>query len=397
MWALVFAAVVVAIGPLTAGARQNRGGGIGPGGGGGGGGPAADPVFSGQGMWIWYLSASNRGKVGAIIRKAHHHGIRTLFIKSADGRNQWSQFTPGLVRKLHAAHLSVCGWQFVYGTHPKAEAVAAAQAKRDGADCLIIDAESDYEGLYAQAVTYVKELRKLVGHSYPLGLAGFPYVDYHPSFPYSVFLGPGGAQQNLPQLYWHTIGTTVAYGYSHTYTYNRIYGRPLEPLGQTYANPPAREVKLFRRYARAYRMAGLSWWDWQETGASSWRAIGAKHLNRVGGVDRSGLYPTLGKKATGDPVVWAQEHLNGAGFSVRVGGKLNVETSNALSKFQRRAGIPRTGILDAATWKRLLRVKPKMVNWARHRHKSGVARAPASASLPPVRNEIPDRLGATRR
>jgi hypothetical protein len=393
-WALALAVLVVAIGPLTAGAEQNRGGG-GVGTGSGGGGGAADPAFAGQGMWIWYLSASNHGKVRSIIRKAHHHGVRTLFIKSADGRNTWSQFTPRLVRKLHRAHLSVCGWQFVYGTKPKAEAVTAARAKRDGADCMIIDAESAYEGRYAAAVTYVKELRKLVGRHYPLGLAPFPYVDYHPSFPYSVFLGPGGAQQNLPQLYWHTIGTTVAAGYAHTYSYNRIYGRPIEPLGQTYDSPPSREVKLFRRYARAYRMPGLSWWDWQDTGPSSWKAIGARHLSRIH-VDRSGLYPTLGHRATGDPVVWAQEHLNGAGYGVRVGGKLNRETSKALSKFQRRRGIHRTGILDPPTWKRLMKVRPKMVNWARRHDKRGAPAAPASADLPAVRNEIPDGLGSAR-
>ncbi len=348
-------------------------------------------------MWIWYVGASNHGKVGSIIRKAKSHGIRTLFIKSADGRNRWSQFSPALVSKLHAAHLNVCGWQFVYGTSPKAEAVAGAQAKRDGADCMIIDAESAYEGRYAEAVTYVSELRKLVGNRYPLGLAGFPYVDYHPAFPYSVFLGPGGARQNLPQLYWHTIGTSVATGYLHTYLFNRIYGRPIEPLGQTYADPPAREVKLFRRYARAYRMTGLSWWDWQETAPGSWRAIGKRHLNRMIAIDRSELYPTLGHRATGDPVVWAQEHLNGAGYGVKVSGKLNVETSDALTRFQHRVGIARTGILDSATWKRLLRVRPQMVDWARHSGKSAAASAPASASLGPVRNEIPGRLGAAHR
>ena len=52
-------------------------------------------------------------------------------------------------------------------------------------------------------------LRSQIGPDFPLALAAFPYVDFHPAFPFSVFLGPGGAQYNLPQLYWKTIGDSV--------------------------------------------------------------------------------------------------------------------------------------------------------------------------------------------
>ncbi len=385
--ALAVAAIAIAGASFGAGASA-RGGGIGLPGGGGGGGGSNGSAFSGQGMWIWYVSKSNGGRVGSIIRKAKSHGVRTLFIKSADGGNVWSQFTPRLVSKFHQAHLKVCGWQFVYGTHPTIEAVAGARAKKAGADCMIIDAESSYEGRYAAASTYMRQLRKRVGHSFSLGLASFPYVDYHPGLPYSVFLGPGGAQQNLPQLYWHAIGTTVPAGFAHTFEFNRIYRRPIEPLGQTYDDPPVRELKQFRRYSKAYKLKGYSWWDWQETKAKGWDALGAKHLQRVSGVRRGQLYPTLGHKYAGDLVVWAQEHLNGAGLRVRVSGKLNVETSQALKKFQRRQNIPSSGVLDLATWRKLLGVKPQMVNWAR-RHGKALS-APSSASIPAARDEIPD-------
>ena len=66
----------------------------------------------------------------------------------------------------------------------------------------MIDAESSYEGRYRQAYRYIHKLRRLVGAGFPLGLSSFPYADYHPTFPYSVFLGTGGAQYNLPQIYW---------------------------------------------------------------------------------------------------------------------------------------------------------------------------------------------------
>jgi len=393
--ALVLALALLVVSAPGGNAAAPRGGGVGPPAPGGGGG--SSDVFSGQGMWIWYLSQSSHGKVGSIIRRAKDSGVHTLFVKSADGTGLWSQFSSSLVRKLHSAHMKVCAWQFVYGTHPTGEAVAGAKAKTQGADCMVIDAESSYEGRYAAASTYVKELRKRVGNRYPIALAGFPYVDYHPAFPYSVFLGPGGAQENMPQLYWHTIGTTVAGGYSHTYEYNRVYQAPIAPVGQTYDNPPPRDLTLFRRYARAYRMKGLSWWVWQSTDTTAWSRIGAGSLKPIPPVDTSKLYPTLGRGYAGDLVVWAQEHLFGAGLHVRVSGKLNFETSQALTKFQKRNGLRRTGILDAATWKRLLTVDPKPVNWARRHHKSDASRAPASASIPAVRDEIPDMPGAAAR
>ena len=173
-------------------------------------------------------------------------------IKSGDGTGTWSQFNPSVVSALHRSGLRVCAWQYVYGDHPITEAYVGAAAVRDGADCLIIDAEAQYEGKYVSAQAYMTRLRKLVGSSYPIALAGFPYVDYHPAFPYSVFLGPGGAQYNAPQMYWADIGTTVDAVYAHTYGFNRVYRRPIYPLGQVFDHPRAGQIKRFRQMSRSY-------------------------------------------------------------------------------------------------------------------------------------------------
>ena len=168
----------------------------------------------------------------------------------------------------------MCAWQYVYGTNPVGEAELGAQGGRpNGADCLVIDAESQYEGLYGAAQTYIDTLRAKIGPAYPLGLASFPYVNYHPSFPYSVFLGPNGAQFNAPQMYWHDIGTSVAQVYVNTYEQNLIYGRPILPLGQTYGGVSASEIVAFRSLASAYGAAGDSFWDWQETSTSGWTSM----------------------------------------------------------------------------------------------------------------------------
>ena len=113
-----------------------------------------------------------------------------------------------MAAQLHANSLKVCAWQYVYGSNPAGEAALGAQAVADGADCLVIDAEAQYEGRYGAAQTYINDLREKIGASYPLGLASFPYVYDHSTFPYSVFLGPNGAQFNAPQMYWKDIGAS---------------------------------------------------------------------------------------------------------------------------------------------------------------------------------------------
>ena len=151
--------------------------------------------FDRQGMWIWYVSHSEGGSIPAIIARAKRNGIGTVYVKSGDAGYALEPVQPRRwSRRLHAGGIDVCAWQFVYGDHPAAEARVGAISVQRGADCLVIDAEGDYEGKYAAADRYIRSLRAAIGDSYPLSLAGFPYVDYHPSFPYSVFFGPGGAQ-----------------------------------------------------------------------------------------------------------------------------------------------------------------------------------------------------------
>ena len=325
---------------------------------------AAESPFDGNAMWIWQLPRTERGDLVAIARKAKASNVSALYIKSADGSSRdWKQFTPAMVRYFQSQGLKVCGWHYVYGRRPVSEAKLTANAIRDGADCVIIDAEAEYEGRYAAADTYITNLRRRVGPSVPIGLAGFPYVDYHGSFPYSVFLRPGGAQYNLPQMYWRAIGTSVDEAFRHTYRWNQPYGRPIYPLGQLWQKPPLAEIRRFRRLATAYGAAGTSWWDWQEAGSKGFRTTG-RPLSAITprGVDSV----TVKRGSRGDWVIWAQEHLNGAGIAVPVTGSFGKQTQAAVLFFQAARGLPATGKLDPATWNALLAVTPVSTRWSQH-------------------------------
>jgi hypothetical protein len=369
-------------------------------------------------MWIWVLSGANGGNLRSIIAQAHRFGVGTVFIKAGDGTGAWSQFNHSLVSALHAGGLRACAWQYVYGNHPVGEALVGAAAVHDGADCLAIDAEVEYEGKYYSAQRYITKLRRLIGNSFPVGLAGLPYIDYHPSFPYSVFLGPGGAQYNLPQMYWHDIGTTVTSVYAHTFIYNRVYERPIEPLGQVYNAPPTGQIERFRQLLTVYGSTGISWWDWADALATDWRAISTWVPSLANSAAVQGM-PTLSRGAAGDLVVWAQEHLNAAGVPVTVDGGYGPKTLAAVESFQSQHGLTVDGVIGSATWTALLSYQPAIISWApggtrmstrnaRSLTPPAIAAAdtlgrsqratpdPLSAVLPDYGQEIPRSLGAGR-
>jgi hypothetical protein len=325
---------------------------------------AAGTAFAGQGMWIWYLSASDGGNLASIVAQAKAAGVSTLFVKSSDGStNYWSQFSKALVEALHAQGLRVCAWQYVYGTNPVGEAELGAKAVAEGADCLVIDAESQYEGLYGAAQTYIDTLRAKIGPAYPLGLASFPYVNYHPSFPYSVFLGPEGAQFDAPQMYWHDIGTSVASVYVNTFEQNLVYGRPILPLGQTYGGVSPAEVVAFRSLASAYGAAGESFWDWQETSSSGWSSMAAPPNASLTVPQPELTSPLLKEGAKSDQVLWLQEHLASAIPAQPTTGIFESQTAADVRQVQTEHGLPATGETDAATWGAILALPPVAVNW----------------------------------
>lgn len=342
---------------------------------------APDPsgtVFDGGGMWIWYLNKSEGGDLDAITARANAAGIKTVFIKSGDGAAFWSQFSPLVVGGLKQRGLNVCAWQFVYGKVPTDEADIGAQAVQNGAQCLVIDAESDYEGRYAAAKTYMTRLRSEVQPSFPIALTSFPYVDYHPGLPYSVFF-QNGADFNLPQVYWKDIGTSVDTAMQHTYVHNKIYGKPIFPLGQSYDDPPPSQMARFRQLAALYGSSGLSWWSWQASSDRGWNALGAPTDPLTDGTQPSQDWPLLKKGSKGDEVRWMQQHLAAADPTTPMSGTFDAATDTALRNFQIQHAFPVTGTTDAATWEALLALTPVDP-------KSGT---PQSASAAAVKREVP--------
>ncbi len=159
--------------------------------------------------------------------------------------------TPRWSQALHANGLRVCAWQFVYGNDPLGR--GRARRRRRGRRRRL-PGDRRREPVRGQvrrrpSSTWAR-CAPPSARAYPIGLTSFPYVDYHPRLPYSVFLGPGGAQANLPQVYWKDIGGTVDAVSGHTLAHNRIYG-----VADRAARPDLRQPAR-RRTSRASARCG---------------------------------------------------------------------------------------------------------------------------------------------
>jgi Putative peptidoglycan binding domain len=316
--------------------------------------------FAGTALWITQVPATASPE--QLAGEARAAGAGTLFVKAADGSTPELQLSPALLGGLRAAGERVCAWTFAYGEAPRAEAAVAVAAVRAGAECLVLDAEGQYEGRYGAAQAYMRALRSALGARFPIGLAGQAEVLEHQCFPYSVFLGPGGASFDLPQMYWLELGLGVEAAYAATIPVNAIYGRPMAPVGQVFGAPSASELGAFRALAGAYGLAGTSFFDLDAAQPGELAALAAQppRLAR-----RAIGLPTLRAGADGDEIVWAQELLNAVGARLPVGGFYGAQTERALARFQGRHRLRANGVLGPATWLALLRLHPREPSWAK--------------------------------
>ena len=208
-------------------------------------------------MWIWELARSDGGNLGNLIADAHRYGVSTLFVKSGDGTSIWSQFNSSLVSALHARGLRVCAWQYVYGNHPITEAYVGAAAVKAGADCLVIDAESEYEGKYVAGADLHAQLRKLIGPNYPIVARRLPVRRLPPRRSRTPC---SSARRRAVQHCRRCTGATSARlsmpcTRTRTSTTGSTGARSI-PLGQTYNGPRLGQIMRFRQLSRSYGAAG---------------------------------------------------------------------------------------------------------------------------------------------
>ena len=284
-----------------------------------------------------------------------------MLIKSGDGTTYWSQFSPRVVSGLHARGLNVCAWQFIYGRKPGKEAGVGAAAVANGADCLVLDVEGQYEGKYPQASYYMSSLRSQIGPDYPLGSPASRTSTITRRCPIRSSSVPGAPSTTSRSSTGRTSGPPSITGYIHTWVWNRIYGRPIDAARSGLQQAEGGSDPRFRALAMSHGFDGVSWWSWQSAGKRQWKAVGSPVSPAAAGPYPS--YPFLHLGSKGDFVAWAQQLLAGGGYSVPINGYFQGPTQAAVYSFQANHGLPQTGNLDVPTWSLLVQNKPLAVTW----------------------------------
>ena len=220
----------------------------------------------------------------------------------------------------------------------------------------MIDAEGHYEGRYPQASTYISSAA-LPGRARLSDRARrLPLRRLSPRLSLFGLPRPRRRPVQRPAALLEDDRDQVDTAFTHTYVFNRAYGRPILPLGQVYLNPKPKAIRRFRALALAHGMEGVSWWSWQSAGKRQWKAVGAP-VAAPAGYAPYNSYPFLRLGSKGDLVAWAQQLLAGGGYSTPITGYFQAPTQSAVFSFQAAKGLAQTGNIDVPTWDLLLRTR----------------------------------------
>ena len=281
-------------------------------------GPAPAPgtlpeAFTGNGMWIWELSRSEGGDVGRDRRPralgGDHHRLRQELGRRHQPLGAVQPRTRGRPARQRPPRLRLA-------VRLRQRPARRGQPRR-GRDRRRrrLPRGRRRDAVRGQvrrrAAVPVRAARHGRARRTRSGSRSFPYTDYHPRLPYSVFLGPGGAQANLPQVYWKDIGGTVDAVSGHTLAAQPDLRRSdradrpdlRRPAAGGLRALPLSVGRLRQRRAVVVVVAGRP----ARRSGRSWRCPSPRPRSRrpIPG------WPTLLAKGNkGDQVVWLQQHLD---------------------------------------------------------------------------------------
>lgn len=159
--------------------------------------------LEGIGIFIWKISACEKGSWEAIVQKAVESGVYWVAVKSGDAyrNNQWSsKIAPDMIKLAHDAGLKVLTWNYSKPTTWAPEIHHISSLYEEGVDGHIINAEDEWEGYQKDAEIFLASLRKKIGTDKFLAYSTFAFYNFHGTFPYGQFGRYCDAV--MPQLYW---------------------------------------------------------------------------------------------------------------------------------------------------------------------------------------------------
>jgi len=247
-------------------------------------------------MWIYEWHHSNGGRASAIVARAKHVGLSSLYLRTG---SSWDGLTagrtlPALLHATRGSKLRVIAWDFPRLKRPARDARRMAhaawlgRAHRDPHVAAVApDIETPAEGTFNAAWRvrlYLHVLRKHL----PAGVSILSTVPWPSSYrrrDYPYWTVARGSDVLVPMAYWYNNSPGLVTARSMRYL--RQFRKPVAPVGQGYDgkldvpslhhNNLAREVPVFLRTAAHAGARAVSIWSWQSAKPATWRALARAH------------------------------------------------------------------------------------------------------------------------
>ena len=255
-------------------------------------------VPTGTGMWIYQWHRTDGGSPAAIVGRARHVGLSTLYLRTG---SSWDGFTagrtlPALLNATRGTDVSVVAWDFPRLKRPARDARRLAHAAWFGrahggphVAAVAPDIETPAEGTFNAAWRVRLYLHVLRTHL-PAGVTILSTVPWPSSYrradyPYRTVAAHSDVL--VPMAYWYNNPPGLVTARSMHYL--RQFRKPVAPVGQGYDgkldvpslrhNNLAREVPVFLRTAAHAGARAVSIWSWQSAKPATWHAL--SHARRL--------------------------------------------------------------------------------------------------------------------
>ena len=248
-------------------------------------------ALEGKGMWLWKYFQSEAGNADAIVERAAAAGLRQLWVRVGDSRDQFyaKDVLDQLVPRAHRRGIKVIGWGFPYLFDPvgdakwTADALAWRSPSGDQLDGFSPDIELQTEGVAISELrvkVYLGLVRQAAQNRLVVATVYRPSDRLWPSaYPYAAIAPYVDAF--APMVYWNCLepGALALESLERLKTL-----KPVHPIGQAWdptseggrtSAPSAQETNRFLDVSRRNGALGASFWVWHLAGEEQWNALAA--------------------------------------------------------------------------------------------------------------------------
>jgi len=227
------------------------------------------------------------GDLGRIAGRLRETGIKWLIGPKAWGGGivytpVWAEIARRL--KANCPGLKVAAWGFCYPPTWQADAERASEFARMGADAIVLDVESHFEGKSIEANKLLARTRQSIGGAFPLYYSSFALPEFHKAFPWETFNHYcDGALPQVYAKYWVPPLWNLFPGYTDAviamYRQYAALGVGQERIfpvidlwenGAEHPYPDSLQIAAFREIAGGHEAPSVSAWSYQHMDALRW-------------------------------------------------------------------------------------------------------------------------------